>query len=95
MIIRAEISQDRESIHRVNELAFGQAGEADLVDALRQNAHPHISLVAVDGADIVGHIFFSSVTIESEAGSFTAMGLAPMGVLPEHQRKGIGSMLVG
>jgi putative acetyltransferase len=92
--IRFEREEDLSAIRRVNELAFGQPNEADLVDALRINAHPHISLVAVDGEEIVGHIFFSPVTIQSEKNSFTAMGLAPMAVLPERQNQGIGSLLV-
>jgi len=44
--IRLEEIEDQKSIRRVNEVAFGQPIEADLVDALRTNAHPHISLVA-------------------------------------------------
>ena len=43
---------------------------------------------------MVGHIFFSPVSIESAASSFTAIGLAPLAVLPEFQRQGIGSLLV-
>jgi len=94
MIIRAETHEDHESVYRVNELAFPTTSEANLVDALRENAHPYISLVAIDEAQVVGHIFFSPVMIESDAGSFMAIGLAPMAVLPEHQRQGIGSLLV-
>src|SRR5215813_391217 len=92
--IRLEEIEDQKDIRRVNELAFGQTMEADLVDALRTNAHPHISLVAVVGGRIVGHIFFSPVSIESENSIFTAIGLAPMSVLPEFQNQGIGSRLV-
>lgn len=92
--IRLEEIEDQKGIRRVNELAFDQAMEADLVDALRTNAHPHISLVAIDEERIVGHIFFSPVSIESESSTFTAMGLAPMSVLPEFQRQGVGSRLV-
>ena len=92
--IRLEEIEDQKGIRRVNELAFGQAMEADLVDALRTNAHPHISLVAIVEEGIVGHIFFSPVSIESESGTFTAMGLAPMSVLPEFQNQGVGSRLV-
>ncbi len=44
--------------------------------------------------EVVGHIFFSPVTIEGEDSSFDAMGLAPMAVLPDHQGAGIGSKLV-
>ena len=94
MIIRAETPEDRESVHRVNELAFEGPSEANLVDALREKARPYISLVAIDEDQVVGHIFFSPVTIESATDSFTAMGLAPMAVLPEHQRQGIGTLLV-
>jgi len=94
MIIRAETPCDRESIHLVNELAFPTPGEANLVDALREKACAYISLVAIDEDRVVGHIFFSPVTIESATDSFTAMGLAPMAVLPECQRQGIGSLLV-
>jgi putative acetyltransferase len=96
--IRREKPEDQPSVHEVNSLAFsqafGHAGEADLVDALREEAHPYISLVALLDGSVVGHIFFSPVTIEDEDSRFTAMGLAPMAVLPEHQRRGIGSRLV-
>lgn len=92
--IRAEKTEDRYAIHRVNELAFGQPNEANLVDALRANAIPFISLVAVGDEQVVGHISFSPVTVESESGTFAAIGLAPMAVLPEYQNQGIGSQLV-
>jgi putative acetyltransferase len=90
--IRPETAADIPATRRVNELAFGSASEANLVDALREKAHPHISLVAVVEDQVVGHIFFSPVSIES--GPANAMGLAPMAVLPEYQKQGIGSLLV-
>jgi len=93
-VIRAETNEDHAAVRRVNELAFEQPNEADLVDALREKAHPYISLVATVDDQIVGHIFFSPVSIESEKETFTAMGLAPMAVLPAHQNQGIGSLLV-
>ena len=92
--VRAEEIQDRDAVHRINELAFGQPDEANLVDALRSKASPFISLVAIVDEQIAGHIFFSPVTIESGEGGFEAMGLAPMAVLPEYQNQGIGSQLV-
>lgn len=94
ILVRAETTEDHDAIHRVNELAFGQRNEADLVDALRVNASPYFSLVAVIDEQVVGHIFFSPVSIESENSAFTAMGLAPMAVLPGYQNQGIGSQLV-
>lgn len=91
--IRAESAEDHAAIRRVVELAFGQPDEADLVDALRRHAHPHISLVAVIEGEVVGHIFFSPVSIESEGDAFAAMGLAPLAVLPTYQNKGVGTEL--
>ena len=93
--IRPEHSTDHAAIRRVIELAFGQSNEADLVEALREQAHPHISLIAETEGRVVGHIFFSPVSIEWPEGSFTALGLAPLAVLPDYQNKGIGSELVG
>lgn len=92
--IRTEREEDYSDVRKVNELAFGQSSEANLVEALRERARPYISLVAADDEKIVGHIFFSPVMIQSDDDSFTAMGLAPMAVLPELQKQGVGSLLV-
>jgi putative acetyltransferase len=78
----------------VNLLAFGQPQEADVVDKLRQNCPDLLSLVAVMDNRVVGHILFSPATIQGRDGTLHGMGLAPMGVLPEYQRQGIGSQLV-
>jgi len=94
IVVRTETTEDHESVRRVNELAFEQPNEADLVDGLRANARPYISLVAVVDEQVVGHISFSPVSVESENGVFNAMGLAPMAVSPEYQNQGIGSQLV-
>jgi putative acetyltransferase len=93
MIIRDERPVDVDSIRAVNLTAFETSTEADLVDALRRRATPLISLVAEDGANVVGHILFSPVTLASEPG-LTVMGLAPMAVVPSRQRQGVGSSLV-
>jgi putative acetyltransferase len=50
--------------------------------------------VAEQDGRIVGHILFSPVMIEAAAGTVTVQGLAPMAVLPLHQKQGIGSRLV-
>jgi putative acetyltransferase len=92
--VRVERQDDYPDVRRVNEFAFGRVSEANLVEGLRSEANPYISLVAVSNRQIVGHIFFSPVSVESNNGLFTALGLAPMAVLPEYQRRGIGSELV-
>jgi putative acetyltransferase len=94
LIVRNEKPEDFAAIHEVNEKAFGRPAEANLVDALRANGKVTLSLVAVQDGKIVGHILFSPVTIESEKGTFAAVGLAPMAVLPEHQNQAVGSNLV-
>lgn len=92
--IRAENEEDIPAVRRVNELAFERPNEASLVDALRAVSNPQVSLVAVENGQIVGHIFFSPVSIESEDSTSSALGLAPMAVLPEYQKQGVGSQLV-
>jgi putative acetyltransferase len=91
--IRAETPEDAAAIRRVNELAFGQPAEADLVERLRHACGAGLSLVADDGG-IVGHILFTPVTVEGASGGVVGMGLAPMAVLPDCQRRGVGSELV-
>lgn len=55
--IRAEQSDDAVAVHTINEAAFGQATEADIVDSLRTACPDAVSLVAVEDGRIVGHIF--------------------------------------
>jgi len=93
-IIRQEQAGDVSAIRGVNEEAFGGPAEAALVDALREAARPFISLVAVEDGRVLGHIAFSPVTVEGVEPARTAMGLAPMAVVPSHQRRGVGSRLV-
>jgi len=91
--IRRERPADVPAIRAVNVAAFRTAAEADLVEALRAEAMPLVSLVADAGGEVVGHIMFSPVTVAGRA-SPSMMGLAPMAVVPARQREGIGSALV-
>ena len=93
MLIRAEKENDQDAVFAVNASAFETQAEATLVDVLREQAQPIVSLVAENQGNVVGHIMFSPIIL-SENPDLKVMGLAPMAVAPEHQRKGIGSALV-
>jgi putative acetyltransferase len=96
--IRAEKTEDLAGIRAVNILAFNnRENEAKLVEAIRQSSSfiPQLSLVAVkNDGEVIGHILFSLISIETEKGYIPTIGLAPMAVKPQYQRQGIGSKLV-
>lgn len=87
-------TDDRAGIRAVNIAAFGRPDEADLVDGLREEEHALISLVAELEGRIVGHILFSRMWINTSGGLVSAVALAPVAVLPDCQRQGIGSRLI-
>jgi len=60
--IREERPEDIEAIRAVNQKAFGQLQESQLVDALRTNGGVSLSLVATLKGRVVGHILYSRVT---------------------------------
>jgi len=67
--------------------------EVDLLDKLRRCDAwlPRLSLVAVEGVDVViGH----AVCTRAEVGGFAVLGLGPLSVHPDHQRRGVGLALV-
>jgi len=92
--VRAEQASDFAAVRNVVERAFGRHDEADLVDALRADDLRIVSLVSVEGEHIVGHVLFSRVWIDDASGAVSVASLAPVAVLPEFQRKGIGSALI-
>ncbi len=93
MHVRPERTDDHAAVRAVNLAAFDTATEADLVDALRAQANPVISLVAEADGAVVGHVMFTPVTW-AEHPTLALMGLAPLAVAPAHQRQGVGSALV-
>jgi putative acetyltransferase len=94
MIIRKEKPENVMAIHALNEQAFAAPEEANIVDKLRDSCEGLLSLVAIEMDRIVGHILISPATIEGKHGVLKGMGLAPLAVLPEMQRQGIGTQLV-
>lgn len=94
MIIRPETPQDYPAIFTLHHQAFGQDGEARLVDALRAEGYVRAAFVAERAGEIVGHILFSRLLIHTDNGPIEALALAPMAVMPTLQRQGIGSVLI-
>jgi len=94
IIIRTEAEADFSVVYKINCNAFGTSKEALLVNKLRSSGIPLISLVALFNDKLVGHILFSQAYIVSENSRIEIVALAPMAVLPEYQRRNVGSELV-
>jgi putative acetyltransferase len=95
--VRREIPADQAAVAAVHTAAFsrggdGQPAEVSLVDALRDNGDvvPGLSLVAVAGDGVVGHVVCSRGQLDDRP----SLGLGPLGVLPAHQRSGVGLALM-
>lgn len=95
--IREEGPADDAAVYRVVREAFAGAKhrdgtEQDLVVALRQGEAyiRELELVACLEDKLVGHILFTRAAI----GEVPVLALAPLAVLPEAQRRGVGSALV-
>ncbi len=89
--IREERPEDAAALRDLHTAAFGRPVEARLVDRLRESCPDLVSFVAEDGERVVGHVLFSPVTVEAGP---AGMMVAPLAVLPEYQRQGIGSALL-
>lgn len=94
--IRSEKVSDIDAIHLLVARAFGREDEAKRVDKLRDQGGLMFSLVAEESRDqrLLGHLAFSMVNINGDKQNWTALGLAPVSVLPEFQKQGIGSALI-
>lgn len=89
MEIQPETPDLRQAVRNVHLDAFPSAIEADLVERLRRDGDALISLVALDGEAVVGHVMFSPVTAPLKA-----LSLGPLAVMADRQRQGIGGRLV-
>jgi putative acetyltransferase len=93
--VRDERPDDLAAIREVNDRAFDQPLEGRIVDALRAHGAVRLSLVALVDGQVAGHILFSPVTAPGPTtGSGTGVGLGPMAVTPERQRRGVGAALI-
>jgi putative acetyltransferase len=90
---RLEQPNDCDAINALITAAFARPDEATLVNSLRQNGGLKISAIAVDGATVVAHVGFSPVQIGGHTTELPVLALAPVAVLPSHQKQGLGSAL--
>lgn len=95
--IRETNSNDFNDIMLVEERAFGYIKEAQLTaDLLKDNtAEPILSLLAFNGKEAIGHILFTRVYLNEMNIKQPLMHiLAPLAVIPEYQKQGIGGLLI-
>jgi len=95
--IRPETPADVDAIAALTALAFLHAEHTShtehfIVNALRAAGQLSVSLVATDGAALLGHVALSPVTVSD--GSTGWYGLGPISVAPAQQGRGIGSQLL-
>lgn len=95
--IRKEAPHDIAAIEAVTIAAFLNVAHTDhteqfIVKALRSSGQLSVSLVAEDNGIVVGHVALSPVTISN--GTTDWYGLGPLSVAPQHQRRGIGTLLM-
>ncbi|MCJ8519472.1 putative acetyltransferase [Pseudorhizobium tarimense] len=95
--IRPERPGDEDAIHDLTARAFetmpfSSGTEPAIIRALRTSGDLVLSLVAEQDGAIVGHVAFSSITIDDTWDHW--FGLGPISVLPELQRQGIGKRMI-
>ena len=96
MQIRQERPSDAAIIRFITESAFkglphSDQTESKIIDALRAAGALTISLIAIQGGEVIGHVAFSPVAINGKIDDW--YGLGPLSVRPEHQKKGVGQAL--
>jgi putative acetyltransferase len=87
---------DLENVLLVERLAFGEDEVAGLVRELVDDpsARPLISLLAWDGERPVGHVMFTAARLDDASRDVSISILAPLAVVPEAQRAGVGGRLI-
>ncbi|MCB0852253.1 MAG: N-acetyltransferase [Bacteroidetes bacterium] len=94
--LRPEKPEDQPFIYEITKLAFKQENESILIDKLRNSEAfiQELSIVALYEEQIIGHILFTHLTIQSEGQTWPSLTLAPVSVHPQWQNKGIGGNLI-
>jgi putative acetyltransferase len=94
--IKEASHRDLDTIRAIETSAFNRYDEADLVEKLLNDdtAKPFLSLIARRGDRAIGHILFTKAYLENSSDSLSVALLAPLAVMPDYQKQGVGSLLV-
>jgi putative acetyltransferase len=92
--VRTERPADAVAVRTVLQAAFAGSLEADMVERLRDGGDLVLALVADRPECLAGYVAFPRLVLRSDDRAVPAVGLAPLGVLPQWQRQGIGGALV-
>ena len=96
MRIEQAAEADLQDVLFVERLAFGRDEEAELVRDLLDDpsARPLLSLLAREDGRPVGHVLFTAARLEELPDAASVAILAPLAVVPDAQRRGVGSRLI-
>ena len=97
--IRPANRHDFDTIEAVHKAAFsvsdfGYNGEGQLARQLLEAGDALVSIIAEVDGKAVGHALFSQMIVEGDGKPIVAAALAPTGVIPEWQGKGVGELLI-
>lgn len=92
-MIRLATDAEHASIASCIQLAFGSMAEVDLVSRLRKSSDLLLELVSEQAGHVNGSVVVSALRLEPNPG-LTCGAIAPLSVLPDHQRQGFGAQLM-
>lgn len=96
LLIREAVETDLNDVLQIERLAFGYEKEADLVRELLHDpsAKPVLSLLAFQKDRALGHILFTTAQLSGSQDSASIVILAPLAIVPDAQKQGIGGKLI-